>query len=314
MEGMSDIYTTAKRAARRANFEYFKFYSRFRGSPGYHPQGVDMMEEDWDNLIVLDACRYDMFAETVDIPGTLRSVTSRGSCTGQWIRGNFVGRDLHDTVYVTASPILYERDFSDVSFHAVNNVWSEDGWDPEHKTVLPETVEDHAREVEEEYPNKRLIIHFLQPHMPFIPAPDEMKTHTQRIHRIHAARSEGSLNFWERIFRGSLDFGREEVWKYYVKNLEVAIPNLERLVNDLRGKTVITSDHGNMVGERSWPLPVQTWGHPLYHYTEELVNVPWLECTHSDRKEIVSEPAVSDSDTEIDEAEVKEKLEQLGYT
>ena len=80
-----------------------KFYStvwQYQNGPG-----IDVMKEDWDNLIILDACRYDYFKEKQkNIRGELESVVSRGAHSSEFIEKNFLGRKLHDTIYVTANP------------------------------------------------------------------------------------------------------------------------------------------------------------------------------------------------------------------
>ena len=43
--------------------------------------GTHIMDEDWDNLIILDACRYDLFEEVNTIDGTLESRISLGSAS-----------------------------------------------------------------------------------------------------------------------------------------------------------------------------------------------------------------------------------------
>lgn len=50
--------------------------------------GFDPMAEDWDLLIVLDACRFDSFRDAFNryFEGELREVRSRGSCTPEWFR------------------------------------------------------------------------------------------------------------------------------------------------------------------------------------------------------------------------------------
>jgi len=42
------------------------------------------------------------------------------------------------------------------------------------------------------------------------------------------------------------------------------------------GKTVITSDHGNYIGERPSPIPIQEYGPSRGLYDEPMVRVPWL--------------------------------------
>lgn len=142
----------------RIGFEVNRLYHRRGYLRSYNPSGVDVFEEDWDSLIVLDTCRYDLFARRSTLPGTLEKRRSRGSGTVEFLHGNVADRDLRDTVYVTANPQLYRyRDELNAQFHEVIYVWMEDGWDEEYGTVLPETMTEYAREAAKRYPNKRLL-------------------------------------------------------------------------------------------------------------------------------------------------------------
>ncbi|MDG5776143.1 hypothetical protein VB773_02085 [Haloarculaceae archaeon H-GB2-1] len=40
------------------------------------------MAEEWDNLVILDACRYDVFEEMHTFPGTLKPIISKGEEQG----------------------------------------------------------------------------------------------------------------------------------------------------------------------------------------------------------------------------------------
>jgi len=71
-----------------------------------NPSGTDVMSEDWDNLILLDACRYDAFSKVNTLKGNLEERVSKGSTSKEFIKSNFVGRELHDTVYITANPYV----------------------------------------------------------------------------------------------------------------------------------------------------------------------------------------------------------------
>jgi len=46
-------------------------------------------------------------------------------------------------------------------------VWGNE-WDEEYKTILPGDIAAAAHDAYETCPNKRLIVHFMQPHVPFI--------------------------------------------------------------------------------------------------------------------------------------------------
>ena len=80
------------------------------------------MDADWDVLLILDACRFDLFSDVIDIPGDLRRVHSLGSSTEEFLRANFANETLHDTVYVTANP--QERmHLPENVFHETVRVW-----------------------------------------------------------------------------------------------------------------------------------------------------------------------------------------------
>ncbi|MFC7028075.1 hypothetical protein ACFQH8_12520 [Halomicroarcula sp. GCM10025710] len=89
--------------------EVNRLYHTRLGRQTGNPRGIDIFEEDWDNLLILDACRYDMFEEQHSLPGRLESRISKSSHTSEFLQSNFADRDLRDTVYVTASPMYYRN-------------------------------------------------------------------------------------------------------------------------------------------------------------------------------------------------------------
>jgi hypothetical protein len=285
--------------SRGLNRRYYRY--RSRASSGY-----DLLGADWDVCVVLDACRYDLFAERSSLPGTLSRATSRGSSTTEWLAATIDGRDARDPVYVTANPQLYDnRDAIAASFHAVEAAWR-DGWDPNRKTVPPERTTERALAAAETYPHKRLLIHYLQPHYPFLTAAGDW-------HERGHAREDGS--FWDDVFRCDLTVDRDLVWRRYAENLEAVLPHVRELIESIEGKVVVTADHGNMVGERAWPIPVREWGHPPAIHTAELLTVPWLECPYEERRDVVcGEDAGVAAATAGDPGDVVEdRLADLGY-
>ncbi|MFC7205356.1 hypothetical protein ACFQJC_17740 [Haloferax namakaokahaiae] len=281
------------------------YYSRLNQRE-FNQEGIDVVAEDWDNLLILDACRYDLFAEHSTLPGRLESRQSRGSHTVEFLRGNFTDRDLQDTVYVSASPQLYaERDRLRATFHDVIHVWSEEGWDQTHGTVLPETMAEYALRASEAYPEKRIIVHFMQPHYPFIGSP-ELNA------RSPFESKDKKLDIWAELMTRKRTVDPEVVWEAYRDNLLLALPVVEELMQSLPGRTVVTSDHGNMIGERSFPVPIREWGHPPGIYTKELVTVPWLVFDNGQRRTITSGSPV-DVDEGISSDVVTDRLANLGY-
>ncbi|KYH25609.1 hypothetical protein HAPAU_22840 [Halalkalicoccus paucihalophilus] len=291
----------------RIGLECNRLYHRRGYRRAYNPSGVDVFAEDWDSLILLDACRYDLFERHSRLPGDLQSRTSRGSGTAEFLRGNVAGRDLRDTVYVTANPQLYRyREELNATFHDVIHVWMAEGWDEEYGTVLPETTTRYAREAAERYPEKRLFVHYLQPHYPFVGS-------ETTFDKGHVEDPDGGEDvFWLRLTDGRLDVDRETVWDAYAKNLDLVLPYVESLLEEFEGRTVVTSDHGNLFDERVFPLPMRVWGHPKGIHVENLVKVPWLVHETGTRKEVAAAAPVSEGRT-VGEDVVADRLEALGY-
>lgn len=306
--GLSDLAEKAEKAVRhpwlvcrRINILTHKAIPSWN----YKQRGTDFMQEDWDNLIILDACRYDLFEAENTIAGRLEHRYSKGAETLEFLLTNVDGADLTDTVYVTANGQLQNYSHSiDERFHDVIPLYA-DGWDDDLGTVPPDVVADRALETEDEYPNKRLLIHFVQPHFPFIGTETEANEH-------RASGKTYEKSFWRRVIVGDIDVPHEELWNAYRDTLRITLPHVERLVKELEGKTVVTADHGNLFGERARPIPIREWGHPGGLYMEELVKVPWLICESETRKRIVAEPP-RERTLRPDPAAVEEQLADLGY-
>lgn len=276
----------------------------------FNPEGVDIFEEDWDNLIILDGCRYDALKEQLpayDINGDLQQRTSRGSATWEFLRGNFHGKRLDDVVYVTASTILYQgsvfREDLDVELHDVIDVWTS-GIEYGEDGTPPENVAREARAANEDYPNKRLVIHFVQPHAPYLGDLGREQF------------PDFSPNPLSERFLGRIDTPEATLRAIYRENLGLVLDEVEELVPELPGKTVVTADHGMLLGEREKPVPIKSFGHPGSLYVEEMVTVPWLVIKGERRKRIVpgsagDEYAKKRSD-DLDE-KARDHLEQMGY-
>jgi len=64
---------------------------------------------------------------------------------------------------------------------------------------------------------------------------------------------------------------RETLEEYYEENLRLAMEQVVELVQELEGKVVVTSDHGEAFGEQG------VWEHHIETHIPALVEVPWLE-------------------------------------
>lgn len=103
---------------------------------------MDVMAEDWTNLIILDACRYDMFEDELKdnswMDFEVEKRRSPASESRQFMRASWVRKELHDTIYVTANPHA-ETTIPDGTFHDVMPLYSEE-WVDEYETVHPAIV------------------------------------------------------------------------------------------------------------------------------------------------------------------------------
>jgi len=268
-------------------------------------------DADWDDLIVLDACRYDQFERLHSLSGELDPRISVGSATPEFLERTFAGERCFDTVYVTANP-MYRHVGLDEVFHAVVDVW-EEHWDEERRTVWPEAVAEATRAARETYPNKRVLTHFMQPHYPFLGETGRAITHsgiewTKRLVE-DGESSRDDPTVWTRASAGEID--DETVRTAYDENLKLVLPHVEELVDESEGRTVVTSDHGNLIGERIAPLDGKRYGHPLNTDVDGLRKVPWLVVEGNSRRRVEAEPP-RDND-EVDGSVVRNRLSDLGY-
>lgn len=277
------------------------------------------MNEDWDNLILLDACRYDIFEHQTTLEGRLESRISKGSASKEFILENFSGRELHDTIYITANPFvgLIESNV----FHAVITLLDE--WDSDLQTVAPEKVVDATEEACQSYENKRIIVHFMQPHQPYLGEKSEYIT--------SKIEESGNVRGYDNTIRESvdektsldgikqleapkhpeIDVTRKDIWEAYCESFEIVLEHVKELVDLLDGKTVISADHGELIGENRSVFDDGTFGHPSGNWSRKLRQVPWFVIESNNRREIT--PESPERYDKVNENKLDEKLEALGY-
>jgi len=281
------------------------------------------LEEDWDYLIILDACRYDFFEKVYDdyLKGDLEKRKSVASSTPEWASKIFT--DRHNLTYFSSNPFinsagipLNETEWGsscgyewNANEHITNiiDAWHE-AWDEELGTVTPEKMTGLVRERMNEIESDRAIIHYMQPHVPYISNGKGRKN--KRVRKSFkeakeegiekAAENKGLVSKIsnrikpkvEEVAEDSeiamktglmldldlsaiLDIGRNgarsTLEDYYEQNLRLVMEEVTDLVEDLDGKVVITSDHGEAFGEKG------VWGHHVETHIPALLEVPWME-------------------------------------
>jgi glucan phosphoethanolaminetransferase (alkaline phosphatase superfamily) len=185
-----------------------------------------------------------------------------------------------------ARATVTQSDFE--TFEAIGSLGSEGLFG----VTTAEDVTDYAIDVGRRSNANRLLVHYMQPHAPYI-APyvgrDENGQIDERDRRPFEALRAGA--------------DREQVWNAYVDNLRYVLSNVERLLENLDAdRVVITADHGEMFGEFGLYEHIGGIPHPA------LKTVPWVETSASDTRS--HEPEI---ETRTDEISVEEQLANLGY-
>ena len=223
----------------------------------------------WDNLIVLDSCRYDYFEQSCYdyLDGTLQKVISPASCTNDWLET--VWHDFHDLTYISAMPGINSKGvptaFGYVAakhFSRIIDVW-DFGWDSSIGTVPPENVN---KAVLDAMPlaDRRVVIHYVQPHQPYI---GETKITFSRQSADEGTRTGFRI---KRLYEEG-GFTLERLLRAYKDNLVLVLKCVAELVPNLTGKTIVTADHGELLNEMG-----EIW-HPCQCYHSKVREVPWFE-------------------------------------
>jgi len=281
--------------------------------------GTNVYEREWDALIILDACRVDAIREVADEYDFIDSVDSMrsvGSTSHEWVAKTFTTEhraSIAETGYVTGNGYFYRTatdqryppsggvapvgwpqwDVVDVeTFDFIDYVW-QDGGVGDLSTVPPHVVTDRAVENARERDPERLIVHYMQPHGPYITgAVNDREILPNPGDRVTGLRE---------MIKG--DTSKETVRARYMENLRLVLDEVEILLENLDADRVaISADHGELLGELGMA------GHPDGFPVAPVKRVPWITTSATDTGSHV--PDIERSDTET---EVEDHLRDLGY-
>jgi len=309
-----------------------------------HPV-VYPMEETWDTLIILDACRYDSFSKIQKeyFNGELSRRRSPATWTHEWALRAFP-QHYEDVIYVSSNPIIASGELpisslpwvqtvfqGDRHFFRTIDVWYHE-WDRALGTVRPERVNEIALQVINAYPEKRLIIHYFQPHTPYIclGGVQFRKRHNLRyriseilpwtIPKLLGKETGNRVLQGMGISRPSLQrlivnrLGPMALQRAYESDLRLALECVVDLLDYLQGKIVVTSDHGEFLGEGGH------FGHSSHNFAmpdhTPLTDIPWLELTREEilkKPDVVKEHEALSAPGKASEELIREKLIDLGY-
>lgn len=281
--------------------KFWKLLGRFR------KKGEPIYEKDWDLLIVLDACRVDLIQQVEDDysflnhPGTSISC---GSMSKEWLEANFeqgYSDQIERTAYITGNP--FSKILADREFKLLDEVWKY-GWDDKTGTIPPRPLTDRTISVMREYNPDYLIVHYMQPHYPFITDPDLHPGIDIEQFNSHPSRDD----IWRLLRKGEVN--RSRVLSSYEQNLRVVLDEVSLLLDNVDAdQVVISSDHGNAIGEFG------IYGHPQDVPLDVIRKVPWYETSATDTGQYEPESYFDEraEDSEPNPSDIKQRLQDLGY-
>lgn len=265
--------------------------------------GTHPYDKEWDILIIIDACRFDLFQEFVtqhevyDKFESIEPMYSHASSSKEWLTKTFVegpNNEIRDTSLIAANGFTSE--IGQVEFADLEEVWRY-GIHPDYHVVTPQPVTDAAVKCYRNSNSDKYVIHYNQPHAPFLHCAG----------KYDSAKDEpgATQNVWDGLEQGQYD--RSEVWEDYGKNLLDVLDHVNILIENFSGKIAVSSDHGNCLGEYGF------YGHPSRCPVPSVRKVPWAVAQGGGEE--TYEPGHSQAEEleEADDQDIKEHLSHLGY-
>lgn len=192
---------------------------------------LDPTKEDWQTMVILDGCRYDCFNEVNFIEGELECVSSESLDTTDWYK-RYWGGSKHDDIVLFHGIDFIEK-FGG-NFHNVYRMWDYDNMLKIDEQI--EFVEDKIKDIDD----KRVMIHFLQPHLPFT------NYFGRKLLKEIGTSDKGMPSDYDKVTAYGKNHGWERIRKAYIEEIRYILYKL--IDSDIEFDT-ITSDHGIRIGE-----------------------------------------------------------------
>lgn len=288
-----------------------------------YPIGTHVLNREWDLLIILDTCRVDAIrtvAPEYSFIDSIDQIWSRAGSSPDWIAHTF-DRDyeaiIQDTAYLTANPhaetVLDDQKYipnkhspaatrfyrcgqwnqvTPSTLGRFERIWkyqSDDKTGGLGEHTPPRVITDRGIDVMRNHNFDNVILHYMQPHYPYI---------------SNAIEEGRELRTYERNPRQLKKVGKQKVYQAYLDDLRYVLDDIELLITNVNAENVVISaDHGDAFGE--WRM----FGHDPGRIHPKVRYVPWVETSAEDRDtytpstEMVKEKSQS----------TEEQLRALGY-
>jgi len=287
------------------------------------PDQQDVLDDARDDdylLVVLDACRWDMYQRLAVglFDQRAEPMRSAGHDTFEYLSTCWSGH-YPDVTYVSgATPVAgtENRQFEDEGLQAlyggylpsehigeIVDAW-DTHWDPSLGTVPPEAV---VGEAIDRLGERRLVCHLFQPHAPYIGEPD-LLGHTDDRSSMPEDGEPVDAPLWQRIKRGEIS--QDTLTRAYEGNLRRALDSVCLLLEATDRDAVVIGDHGEALGG------LGVFSHPRTPHPH-VRTVPWARVSGltPQGRSRAADARQRLKDYEPDDAGgcVKDRLESLGY-
>lgn len=252
---------------------------------------------EWDVCIILDACRTDLAKKAsaerdwLDEPDEIWSV---GSNTPSWYEETIrmaKESDIKETALVSGNP--HSTTAKDAPWKIFDEVWRY-GFNEDFGTVPPRPVTDRAIKVWQDYSPRRLLVHYMQPHLPPV--------HTKRADIGWDQDTAEWDDPWIQASNGALSV--RFVRNLYEGNINPVLDDIEILLENIQAnRVIITSDHGNYIGEGG------KWSHPSNERGAPVRKVPKWRVSATEKGTHTPEDYDRNKTTQIR----SKQLQALGY-
>jgi len=309
------IYDKLSNAYKGVELETYRRYHRI---PYQRELITEFVESDSFCLIILDACRYDVFDNNIDeyLDGELQLVWGSGRWTGDYAVRTW--QKYYQLTYFASIPVVSDAHFNRIdqdfkpSKHFENLVrcWDSE-WDPELGTVPANRVTDCAIQYLLDTDSPQIVVHYAQPHVPYIGDTEILPWEGGSDKNIQERLDDGTqptIKFYEMIRKGEIS--NKKLQKAYEDNLRYALSEVVRLVQRINCPVIITSDHGEHLGEKGRYL----------HKTDSniLRRVPWFIVDDSEIGVTQIEDKYRSCQDTLDKKQysppdIEDRLAHLGY-
>jgi hypothetical protein len=278
------------------------------GTPSQKKKIENLVQEDKFLLIIFDACRYDYFQSsyTDHYNGELEKVYTTNTYTMQYLFNTWTSH--YNITYVSGGPVISDENFE------INNMGYRPSkhfdriipaWDMGYKKELGVTPPEAVTKSALENPSEKMVVHYFQPHAPYI-GERKLREKVPELKKDQESIDDDLTDSLKDIYN-KMELGEiseDNLKSAYSDNLERVLKAAKPLVQNSNKRTVITSDHGELLGESGRYMH---GGMPH----EILSDLPWLEVSNvkGDLPEVSPERAKQHKD----QKQVEDQLRDLGY-